>query len=919
MKPEESKCINSCSSGGQRSKKDLHERLLQLGGLAAAAIALLLLQSAEAETLYFLEMVDAQGHISQSWFNVGNWYSGMSNGMWIAAGHTPLTNDNAMVMSSPVQCGGPPIVLNTLTLQGGIAVEGGSFSVLKLDTIPSLGANPTFSGATVEVQSEFDVGAPFSGVTTFTGSTLVIDVGASNVIAAGATLDMQNSVLINKGQIILSSTSTLEFGGGLGAANQFSILTNAVLSGTGTNYVVNDNGPGLLFDNNGTVRGDGGVMFIELGNCTWTNSLGLGTFSTSVSNAVVEFYEGTYTIQANNTNQFFGPGLIWFAGNLTVTNNGILRVGNPDPTAGMVQWDAALFGTGVTEVVGRPAAPSQFIWDGGSINGPMVLDVDASSQLLLTSANRKTLSTGTINNAGLATWLNGPSSQLTLDNGAVFNNLSNALFQAQVNTVITGGAGTNLNLFYNAGTFRKSTNANDLQFTTDAAPNPGPYFINAGLLDVETGKLLLLGGTNSGQFNVAAGAQLEFQANYAQVPGASFTGTGLVTVDQTLWLETALTIGDLSVVIPGIIDGPGDLSISGSLTANGGTFQGSGAINIGSNATCSVLYPSGMNLSRNVTNNGVTTLGDSASGGTLTAGTNITWNNQLGSSLKLFATSTMASANTGLLPTFNNAGMVGNAVPASSANINWPFNNSGLVLVSSNALLSFNNAYVQTGGDTVVSSKGTLNLRTGFGANILGGLLSGTGTVSGDVTNSATIHPGDSPGILTIYGKVVNGPLAALSIDLAGTNAGAQYSQLVDNGSPIWLTDTTLALSFDNGFIPSVGQSFIIWTNGPVNGVFGKLLGTPRNGIALVPRYGASSITLLAAHDPDASMPIVQGTNFSFNFQSTAGITAVVQYSDALNPPNWQVLTQFVGDGSLKTIVDHLAGPGTRFFRIGLK
>lgn len=893
-------------------------RFVLLARLAEVAIFVLLLRCevASCETLYFLEMADAQGHISQSWFSVGNWYSGMSNGMWIAAGHTPLTNDNAMVMSSPVQCGGPPIVLNTLTLQGGITVEGGSLSVLKLNTLPSLGANPTFSGATVEVQSEFDVGAPFTGVTTFTGSTLVIDVGASNVIAAGATLDMQNSVLINKGQIILTSTSTLQFGGGLGAANQFSILTNAVLSGTGTNSVVNDNGPGLLFDNNGTVRGDGGKMVIALGNCTWTNSLGLGTYSTSVSNAVIEFYEGTYTIQRNNTNQFLGPGLIWFFNNLTVTNNGILRVGNHDPTTGTVQWDAALFGTGITEVVGSPGLPSQFIWDGGSINGPMMLDVDAWSQLLLTSANRKTLSAATINNAGSATWLNGPLSQLALDNGAVFNNLSNAVFQAWVNTEITGGAGTNLNLFYNAGTFRKSTNVNNLQFTTDAAPNPGPYFINTGLLDVQTGRLLLLGGTNSGQFNVAAGAQLEFQANYTQNPGASFTGAGLVMVDQTLRLNTPVSISDLMVANVGIVDGPGDLTITGSLTANGGTFQGSGAINIASNATCAVL---GMNLSRNVTNAGVATLGNAAVVASLTAGANIIWNNQPGSSLQLFGASTMALASAGLLPSFNNAGTVGNAVPASGASINWPFNNSGLVLVSSNAVLSFNNAYIQTGGNTVVSSRGTLNLRTGFGANILGGLLSDTGTVSGDVTNSGTIHPGDSPGILTINGDVVNGPRAVLAIELAGTNAGAQYSQLVDTGSPIWLTDTTLALSFDNGFIPSVGQSFIIWTNGPVNGAFGKLLGTPTNGIAFVARYGASSVTLLAAHDPEPSMPVIQGTNCSFSFQSTAGITAVVQHTDALNPPNWQVLTQFVGDGSLKTIVDHLAGPGTRFFRIGLK
>ena len=66
-------------------------------------------------------------------------------------------------------------------------------------------------------------------------------------------------------------------------------------------------------------------------------------------------------------------------------------------------------------------------------------------------------------------------------------------------------------------------------------------------------------------------------------------------------------------------------------------------------------------------------------------------------------------------------------------------------------------------------------------------------------------------------------------------------------------------------------------------------------------------------------MPVVQGTNVSFSFQSTAGITNVIQYTDALNPPNWQVLTQFVGDGSLKTIVERRDAVVTRFFRISLE
>lgn len=56
-------------------------------------------------------------------------------------------------------------------------------------------------------------------------------------------------------------------------------------------------------------------------------------------------------------------------------------------------------------------------------------------------------------------------------------------------------------------------------------------------------------------------------------PGG-YNGAGLVMVDQPLWLETPVTISDLAVANSGTVNGPRDLTISGSLTANGGTTEG---------------------------------------------------------------------------------------------------------------------------------------------------------------------------------------------------------------------------------------------------------------------------------------------------------------------------------------------------------
>jgi hypothetical protein len=53
----------------------------------------------------------------------------------------------------------------------------------------------------------------------------------------------------------------------------------------------------------------------------------------------------------------------------------------------------------------------------------------------------------------------------------------------------------------------------------------------------------------------------------------------------------------------------------------------------------------------------------------------------------------------------------------------------------------------------------------------------------------------------------------------------------------------------------------------------------------------------------------------SLSFDTTAGLTYVVQGSDSLNPSNWQTLKELAGDGGTKTISDPATQP-RRFYRI---
>lgn len=83
-----------------------------------------------------------------------------------------------------------------------------------------------------------------------------------------------------------------------------------------------------------------------------------------------------------------------------------------------------------------------------------------------------------------------------------------------------------------------------------------------------------------------------------------------------------------------------------------------------------------------------------------------------------------------------------------------------------------------------------------------GGILSGRGTINGDVYNlGGTIAPGFSPGIMTINGDFHLGSSGILDLEIGGLAAGL-YDQLLVSGD-VFL-DGTLNLIFIDDFLPKV-------------------------------------------------------------------------------------------------------------------
>jgi T5SS/PEP-CTERM-associated repeat protein len=132
-----------------------------------------------------------------------------------------------------------------------------------------------------------------------------------------------------------------------------------------------------------------------------------------------------------------------------------------------------------------------------------------------------------------------------------------------------------------------------------------------------------------------------------------------------------------------------------------------------------------------------------------------------------------------------------------------------------------------TGGVTVGGSgTGSLNVSNGgllVGSATVGtsGSLSGDGLISGTVTNSGLVSPGNSPGILTILGDYTQTNNGILQIELGGTTVGTEYDQLLSGAGGAINLDGTLNIVSINSFAPTAGDSFQIFDfSTGINGSF---------------------------------------------------------------------------------------------------
>jgi hypothetical protein len=868
----------------------------------ATRVLLLLLASAEvksrADTLVFLPQLNNYWPDPKNWFTVDP-----NNQMLVAAGRAPVAGDSATISAHVIaDLTALSLNLNTLTLNSDAVVSNGLVTASKVVMFGgSNGSGTGFQSDVLTVLTEMDI---LGGSCGLSSTTLSIQPGAFLMLGAlgvAGQLSFSSSTIYNYGQITFAANGSFLSGGSslVNGTNAFIVAsTNASLNGTS-----------CIFDNNGVLRCDAGTFSVGQ-FASWTSHSGVSYFVTTSSNAVIDFPSGL-TIPPGVTNYFYGPGTNEWVGG---TIQGTAQIGYLDPTnqvftnlvftPGNLFFSGTITGTGAIHAMTMLGLGSLLIWYNATLGGPVV-NIDPLSQLTIGDRFSHDLNAGSINNAGAVTWTIGPT--LSIDQRAVFNNLPGGMFSCLITGTPIDGSVVGAGVLNNFGTFRKALGTNGLVF---APSGFGPAFNNSGLLEVLSGYVQLSGGTNIGTFDLSAG-ELWFSYNSTELnSGVQFIGTNFLREvgAGTVYVNTNVTVANFEMRnATAILDGPGNLIVTNACNLSAGTLQGSGILTIPSGG--------GLNIKgfvswsqRTIDNSGAAMVAGTGTIGTQGGGF---FNNLLGGVFDI-QNDNGVGFSSGSSPVFNNFGLFKKSAGTAQSPLDAFFTNNSVVEIQTGTVY-FGAGFEQAGGSTTVASNATLKVPDTTAAVLSGGTLSGLGTVSGALSNAATVIPGP-PGTLTVVGTYNQSSLGALSIVISGA-ATPQYGRLAVSGGAALAG--SLMVSFENGFAPSVGNVFgIVTAGGGIAGKFSNLAGMHAgNGVVLVPSITPTVFNLIAAHEPTLSALSFTGHQFSFSYPSTSGLTNIIEYTASLNPIDWLLLTNVPGDGTIRTIIDASAN-SEGFYRI---
>lgn len=498
---------------------------------------------------------------------------------------------------------------------------------------------------------------------------------------------------------------------------------------------------------------------------------------------------------------------------------------------------------------------------------------------------------------GSVTVTNGANQMLIGNNGSGALTVSNGTLVAYY-PIVGANAGAN-------GTWNIAGGTNIVTTTFDIADSltaTGAVWMTGGLLSVPSVYIGLFG---NGRLTVSNGTfQCANQGLVASQPGAqgNFTAAGgTSTFGSMLIGENFLATGAVLVTGTALVQVNGPLDNRGSVTVAGGSLNVLGQFDsVASNNTVlvtggqfaatndnsfltRVTVSNGTFLARDVfLGNGSGKLGTFTMDGGVVAspgsfngfsvgvnsGTGMVW--QAGGLINLTNTDLnvggLFSPAVGQMTISNGTTQARRVFVGGQGGGNGTFTLAGGTLIASNLEVNATSQFIFNRGTLQTRSANVLKTTpfvVGDGTNaalyqLLGGTnsfsrglriasnatLSGTGTITGGVTNSGVIAPGNSPGRIDIAGALVLSNSSELRLELGGYAPGTQFDFITVSGAAT--LGGTLAVSLSNNFqsVMTNGASFTNLTAGsPLTGAFANVA----SGGTLTTTDGYARFTVLYA------------------------------------------------------------------------
>lgn len=367
-------------------------------------------------------------------------------------------------------------------------------------------------------------------------------------------------------------------------------------------------------------------------------------------------------------------------------------------------------------------------------------------------------------------------------------------------------------------------------------------------------------------------------------------------------------------------------AVSNNLSSFSGTNQ-AWSVLFGTNAGPYTLYGNSINLAAGVTNYAA-------------------HSQVISNAITLTSPQTFCSVGGGMTFGGGLANAGNNLTVNSTTNVTFtsPISGAG-GLVLAGGTLTLNAASSYSGGTTDEAGLLIVNSTNGC-ANGIGPLninpgatLAGGGTVSGPVSISGAIAPGNPVGTLTVTnGLAINaGGSYTWSLASNTTNSpGVNFDQIVVSGGSLALANNcSLTIAFTNSATaPSTNTLFwqlphswkIIALGADASNVGMPGFSSLANGIYFAGQFSASidaagDVMLNYSPTPapmlTSSLPGAGTTNVSIAWSSVAGLTYQVQYSTNLAVGPWVTVGSVPATGTNATFTDNFPPlPTTRFYRV---